>query len=239
MKILTIGNSFSRNSTHYLPEICAEAGIELTLGGANLGGCSLEQHWNNASRNVPTYGADWAGDKTMCEVLESEQWEYITMQQASHYSWKIGTYQPYLDKLTAFVREHAPQAQLVVHQTWAYRTDNERLMNEFKISQAQMFHLIQENYNTMAARLKAPILPVGDALRIMQELTGDTVGCLTRNPDGPSHANALGEYIGALIWFARLCGGNIDGVSFVPDGVKAWSVPLAKEAAKTALEMYK
>ena len=72
----------------------------------------------------------------------------------------------------------------------------------------------------------------------MQELTGDETGELTRNPDGPSHANALGEYIGALIWYALLGGGDYQSIKFVPEGVDTKYIPLAKEAVKSALALY-
>ena len=244
MKILTIGNSFAVNSCHYLPEICAEGKIPLTLGRANIGGCPLARHWSNAENDVRQYGNVYDGDKTLREMLEAEDWDYVTMQQASHDSWKIGTYHPYFENLRDYVHKFAPTADIVIHETWAYRTDNERLRNEFMISQSQMFELLKENYLEIAGMAEnrdgksAMILPVGEAFRVMQELTGDKTGELTRNPDGPSHANALGEYIGALIWYALLGGGDYKSIKFVPDGVDTKYIPLAKEAVKSALALY-
>lgn len=245
MKILTIGNSFAVNSCHYLPEICAEGKIPLTLGRANIGGCPLASHLSNAVQDIRRYGNIYDGDRTLREMLESEDWDYVTMQQASHDSWRIGTYHPYFERLRDFVHENAPGAEIVIHETWAYRADNERLRNEFMISQRQMFELLKENYLEIAGMAEnrdgksAMILPVGEAFRIMQELTGDKTGELTRNPDGPSHANALGELIGGLIWYALLGGGDYRSVSFVPEGVDAKYVPLAKEAVGSAIAMYK
>ena len=146
MKILTIGNSFAVNSCHYLPEICAEGKIPLTLGRANIGGCPLAGHWSNAENDVRQYGNVYDGDRTLREMLESEDWDYVTMQQASHDSWRIGTYHPYFENLRDYVHKFAPTADIVIHETWAYRTDNERLRNEFMISQSQMFELLKENY---------------------------------------------------------------------------------------------
>ena len=244
MKILTIGNSFAVNSCHYLPEICAEGNIPLTLGRANIGGCPLASHLSNAVQDIRRYGNIYDGDRTLREMLESEDWDYVTMQQASHDSWRIGTYHPYFENLRDYVHKFAPTADIVIHETWAYRTDNERLRNEFMISQSQMFGLLKENYLEIAGMAEnrdgksAMILPVGEAFRIMQELTGDATGELTRNPDGPSHANALGEYIGALIWYALLGGGDYKSIKFVPDGVDTKYIPLAKEAVKSALALH-
>ena len=239
MKILTIGNSFSQNSTHYLPQIFENAGIPLTIGRCSIGGCSLERHWNNAHDNTPAYGNDYNGDRTMQDMLTSDDWDYVTIQQASHFSWKIGTYHPYFEYLALYVKKYAPKAEIIIQQTWAYRTDNERLTEEYKISQKQMFDLIRENYAEIADIVNAKILPVGESLRIMQELTGDKIGELTRNPDIPAHCNRLGEYIGGLVWYAVMTGGDIDGITFVPDDLKTPEhAEAAKKAAKMAVELY-
>lgn len=238
MKLLTIGNSFSVNTCRYITEICQNGSVELTLGRANIGGCPLERHWYNAMNDVPTYGDEYGGSYTLREMLESEKWDYVTLQQQSLNASKIGTFYPYIDILADFVKKYAPSAEIVMHQTWAYRVDNEQLRKDLRISQAQMFMLIKQNYDEVAAKLGTRILPVGEALRIMQEETGDTVGRLTRKPDGPSHANELGEYIGGLVWYAVLTGGDVDAISYVPEEVDASYVEAAKKSVKAAVAMY-
>ena len=44
MKILAVGNSFSRNATTYLHQTAAAQGISLTAVNLYIGGCSLETH---------------------------------------------------------------------------------------------------------------------------------------------------------------------------------------------------
>jgi hypothetical protein len=51
----------------------------------------------------------------------------VTLQQASHLSFQYDTYTPYLSNLAAFVRQHAPTARIMIHQTWAYEDGSERL----------------------------------------------------------------------------------------------------------------
>lgn len=238
MKLLTIGNSYSVNSCHYLDGICRDAGVELTLGRANIGGCSLERHWYNAMHDIPTYGDEYMGNYTLREMLESEKWDFVTLQQQSLNASKIGTFYPYIDVLADYVRKYAPSARLMMHQTWAYRVDNLPLMRDLQISQAQMFMLIKQNYNEIAERIGAGILPVGEALRIMQEETGDPVGRLTRKPDGPSHANELGEFIGGMTWYAALTGGDVDKLTYIPEEVDASYVAAAKRSVKAAAAMY-
>ena len=237
MKILTIGNSFSANSIHYLPKIFESVGLPLTLGRVSIGGCPLHLHWYNAEHDIARYGLEYEGSFTMKQMLQSEPWDVVTLQQVSHLSWKIGTYFPYCEDLAAYARQHAPTARLAVQQTWAYRTDNVRLVNDMQITQNQMMHLIRENYREMSSRLGAKLMPVGEAFCIHQQLSGDTVGALTRNDDEPSHANALGRYIGGLTWFTCLTGISVDEVSFVPELVKSQDVSLAREAVKRAIAL--
>ena len=55
-KILAIGNSFSEDAVEsYLHDIAKAENITLVIGNLNLGGCSLERHWTNASQNLPAY----------------------------------------------------------------------------------------------------------------------------------------------------------------------------------------
>lgn len=49
MKILSIRNSFSQNAHAFLPEIAANAGCDLTLFDACLGGCTLERRMHHAN----------------------------------------------------------------------------------------------------------------------------------------------------------------------------------------------
>ena len=234
MKLLTIGNSFADNSTRYIKEIFADRGVDLYVSRANIGGCSLERHWNGAANKIP----DYPNGKTLDEMIEADEWDYVTIQQASHFSWMVGTYYPYADNLIAYIKEKAPTAEILIQETWAYRADNERLCNEYKISQSQMFNLLKENYTDLALKYGLRILPVGEAFRIMQLETGDKTGELTRNPDGPSHANALGEYIGGMVWYSVITGGSVDGIAYAPDGVNRDYVPTAKKAVKAAVAMY-
>ncbi|MCI8388860.1 MAG: DUF4886 domain-containing protein [Clostridiales bacterium] len=237
MKILTIGNSFSNNACHFLPEIFADGGVPLTIGRACIGGCSLERHWNNAETDERIYGDTYNGTKTLREMLEADSWDVVTIQQASHFSWNRDTFYPFADKLVEFVKQYTPNAEIIVHETWAYRTDNGRL-DEFGITQAEMFERLKANYLELAGKYGLRIFPTGEALRIMQEETADATGEITRNPDGPSHANALGEFIGGLVWYTVLTGNDIDKITYIPEGVDEKYVVAAKKSAKAAVEMY-
>jgi hypothetical protein len=134
-RVLTIGNSLADNATRFMPElVAAEGNGLLRFGKANLGGCSLSKHWRLVEQcdmlpDVKPYqfrivgDADEATPMSLRETLSAEPWDFVTLQQVTGESWQPDTYQPWFDKLLALIGELAPQAQPVVHQTWAYRSD--------------------------------------------------------------------------------------------------------------------
>jgi hypothetical protein len=180
MKVLTIGNSFSGNALRYMNEIVAADGtVNMCYGRADLGGCSLEKLCNLIEQcellpNVKPYDFAYNGEKdstpmTLKEILVKDKWDYVTIQQVSSLSWVKDSYEPYFTKLYNIVKELAPQAEIVVHQTWAYRKDGESL-KDFGITQQQMFERLEENYSEMAGKHSCRIIPSGEALQKAREI---------------------------------------------------------------------
>lgn len=170
IKVFLIGNSFSQDASTFLPQLAREADVELIIGRAELGGCSLQRHWEiveafEADPNDPK-GRSYKG-KSLKELLAADTWDYITIQQYSKHSTDVDTYRPYAHKLFEYVKTLQPQAEVVVHQTWAYRADsgdwgriNE---NEDTKSEKEMYESSRSAYHTIANELGVRILPVGDA----------------------------------------------------------------------------
>jgi hypothetical protein len=61
------------------------------------------------------------------QALESDSWDIVTLQQSSWQSTQYNTYQPYLNALSQYVKKYAPNAEQVIHQTWAYEQGSEPL----------------------------------------------------------------------------------------------------------------
>jgi hypothetical protein len=180
ISVLTIGNSFADNATRYLEDFVASAQVGLIVGKANLGGCSLEKHWNLVEQCdllpfVRPYELRMTGRQpqpvTLREALTAHPWDYVTLQQVSDLSWRPETYFPYIEYLYNLVRELAPQAQPVIHQTWAYRCDAP-LLAEWGIDQEQMFAGLKRAYNEAAAALSCPLLPCGEAFQKARAMFG-------------------------------------------------------------------
>ena len=125
MDILSIGNSFSQDAQRYLHSIAKSDGVELNTFNLFIGGCSLSRHYRNMLSENREYTLEMNGQSTdfnvsLKEALLNRSWDVVTLQQVSNESPYFETYQPYLNKLTEYVRACVPKAKIVIHQTWAY-----------------------------------------------------------------------------------------------------------------------
>lgn len=171
VRLLTVGNSFSRNATNPLGALAKAGGHTLIHTSIVVGGASLELHSEKAIKNAQN-PQDKAGlytnGRSLVQELQDKKWDYVTIQQASVKSHDLTTYQPHAGRLAALIHQYAPTAQLLVHETWAYRVDDERFTKpkgkpgEPK-TQAEMYQGLKAAYAAIAKELDARLIPVGDA----------------------------------------------------------------------------
>lgn len=170
LRIFLIGNSFSQNASAYLPQITKEKGKHLIIGRAELGGHSLEQHWKyveaaEANPEDPA-GKPYKG-KSLRTLLSEGKWDIVTLQQASYLSADKESYTPYAQKLYDFIKSIQPKAEIVLHQTWAYRSDAKTFgrvaTGQLAKNQLEMWQKSRDAYHVAAKQLKVRIIPVGDA----------------------------------------------------------------------------
>lgn len=241
VKILSIGNSFSNDAQHYLARICESAGKPVILGNATIGGCTLKRHWLNASTNGVFYSYK-RQPKTLAQMLEAEEWQFVTIQQASWFSQNPDTYEPYGTKLIAFIKEHAPQAEIVLHETWAYRGDESRI-RKAGLTPYEMFAKVDAAYKKFAKAHNLRIIPSGPAfktawdspdwgLRVVADPETGTPasGKPLHRKDG-YHANAFGQYLIGLVWANTLLDIAPQDVPFVPKEVGELYAGLLREIA--------
>lgn len=181
LKILAIGNSFSDDATVFLPALAEAGRKQLVLGRASIGGCSLERHarhLHEAESGHPEARA-YKGfvdpisqkkrDVTLVEALTAAEWEMVTLQQVSHQSFLAGSFQPHLDQLVAAVRKYAPAAEIVLHETWAYREDHPFFQQNNGFTPLKMYQDIRANYHAIADEKSFRLLPVGDAFHLARQ----------------------------------------------------------------------
>lgn len=169
--LLTVGNSFSQNATRYLKDLATAGGHILVHQPIVVGGASLQLHAEKAQKHeqdAKDKDGLYANGRSLQQELGAEQWDFVTIQQASLKSHDLSTYRPYAGQLRDYIHKHAPQAQLLVHQTWAYRCDDPRFnANSPKpgepATQEAMYQGLTNAYRTIAKELGARLIPVGDA----------------------------------------------------------------------------
>ncbi len=174
IRLLTVGNSFSANATHYLGGIAKAAGDTLILREDNVGGASMEVHWKKAQafeKDPKDKLGLYTKGKSLKSDLTSEHWDVITFQQASILSHNLQTYRPFAKQLSDYIRALAPDATLLLHETWEYRLDDPRFSakapkpDEPK-TQDEMYQGLSSAYTTIAKELNVKRLPVGDAFHL-------------------------------------------------------------------------
>ena len=171
IRLLTVGNSFSHNATHYLGDIAKAAGDTLILREDNIGGSSFDIHLKKmevAEKDPKSKLGTYTEGKSLKNDLTEKQWDFITIQQASIKSHDVSTYRPYAQQLADFIHKHASSATLIMHQTWEYRADDSRFaVKEPKPgepkTQDEMYAGLKSAYDVIAKELKVKLIPVGDA----------------------------------------------------------------------------
>jgi hypothetical protein len=173
VRLVTIGNSFSQNATRFLGDLAKAAGHVLVHQPMAVGGASMEVHWTKIQANEkdPKDPAGLYGTKSLSGVLKSDDWDFVTIQQASIKSHDVDTYRPFAAQLQSTVKTHAPKAELLLHQTWAYRSDDPRFSPKTPkagepATREAMYSSLTDAYRTIARELGVRRIPVGDAFHL-------------------------------------------------------------------------
>ena len=238
MKTLSIGNSFSQDACYYLHQTAASAGTDWECVNLYFGGCSLEQHAVNLKENRRDYaleinGADTGLKVSISEALARDEYDFITLQQASHFSGKTETYFPFMRELYDACQAAQPNAEIVIHETWAYESDSTHAaFSDYGRDQKRMYERLRKAYAYAAEKLGARIIPVGDTLQYrrenVSEFNRDKGGSpLTR--DGFHLAIPEGRYLAALVWAETLAGADARDARYLPEGMTEESRALLAE----------
>lgn len=244
VKILAIGNSFSEDAIEQNFYELAEAdGIQVIVANLYHPGCSLERHANNIHNDIKDYNYRKVmngvmvktPDMTIDKALADEDWDYVSLQQASHFSGQFQTYNPYVSELFEYVKAHVkPSAKIMFHMTWAYAKDsNHDGFKNYDRSQSVMYKAITDAAGKVMKQLPFDILiPSGTAIQNARtSKLGDTL-----NRDG-YHLNLLyGRYTAACTWFEAIFGRSVVGNAYAPVGISEYQRLIAQHAAHEAVK---
>lgn len=215
MNVLSIGNSFSQDAQRYLSRLAMQDGVKLKTANLYIGGCSLQRHYINMLDDKADYDFEFNGETTGIRVSIRQaltgNWDVITLQQVSNLSERYETFSPYLEKLTEYVRTYCPHAKIMLHQTWAYEDNSEKLKTYSTFdSSKKMLAAVCDSYNKAAQQIHADgIIPCGQAMMRAIEMG---IGRIHRDT---FHASlGAGRYLLALCWYQSLTGRDIANNSF-------------------------
>ncbi len=245
LKVLAIGNSFSSDATEYLWDIAKDGGVEkIIIGNLYIGGCALDKHYSNIRANAGAYtyykntNGKWTSTSgvSVQKGLSDEEWDIVTVQQASGSSGVETTYSP-LTKILEFIAQNEPNADVYWHLTWAYQQNSTHSsFPTYGSDQMKMYNAILKAYDSKVKVQESIVgaIPSGTAVQnLRSSYIGDTV---TR--DGYHMSYDYGRYTVALTWFAYLTGGDVDKVDWLPASYAAAlkdHLPAMREAVKGAL----
>ena len=245
VRILAIGNSFSQDAVEqYLHELAEAEGISTIIGNMFIGGCSLERHVKNVRDNAPAYayrkiGTDGKkrekGKMSLETVLADEDWDYVSLQQASPFSGMYETYEASLPELIEYVKARLPKkTKLMLHQTWAYAsTSRHSGFKNYNCNQLTMYQAIADAVKKAAKANKIKIvIPSGTAIQNARtSFIGDHL-----NRDGYHLDVKIGRYTAACTWFERIFKHNVVGNPYTPEGLDEARKAVAQKAAHAAVK---
>ena len=284
IKVLMIGNSFSICVLKEMPQTAAELGCKLDIASLYIGGCPLSRHagniaavhkgdgptpylltWNYssipASEDPPFLSAAVKGDKNQWHanipaILSAEKWDVVTIQQASHESWKPASFHPWADRVIEEIHQRAPQAKIVIQQTWSYCNADKRICSPktggagtWGFDQLGMYERLTANYKALAETNGFEVIPMGKAVQLFRErrpvtkVEEDVVGNLKRDDKGvlsgdTIHLNSDGHYLQACVWTAKLFDVDVTKLKKAPKSMRTPSLaPLLRQCAQDAVKV--
>lgn len=246
LKVLAIGNSFSVDAMEYLYNIAKSAGVEtIVLGNLRVSGCTVDMHTDYALSNKPKYtylkntSESWIStdNYTFEAGLTDEAWDFITLQQGSHFSGMPSEYRQ-LGRLISIVnnKKTNPEAKLFWHMTWAYQqsTSNQNFAL-YNNSQSEM-------YNAIVSTVQSTIIPTEKFEGIIpsgttvQNIRTSFIGDNVNRDDGYHMSQPFGRYLIGLTYFAAITGADVSKVTYLPSAsITKDMEAAAKESVKNAM----
>ena len=178
LRVLAIGNSYTQSLLPEFPKVAKAAGCELELAVFAIGGKSLSNHWAHCEKalgDASFRSYDVNGRKTnLPEILSAKPWDVVTLQEQSADGMYPEKFNPWADRLIAFVRSRLPKARIYFQLTWSDTVASQRITDNgvkgsLGLTQDEMYAALEKNYVFQARRLGAGLIPVGRAIQIYRK----------------------------------------------------------------------
>lgn len=245
LKILAIGNSFSEDALeNYLFELAAATDKKIIIGNMYIGGASLELHLKNINADKASYSyrkitldgiKTTTKDVSISNALKDENWDYISLQQASPYSGQYNIIMKDLPELLDYVKGAvSPDTKIVYHQTWAYQHDSKHEgFNNYNKNQITMYKgIIHATKKIHKSKKFAFVTPAGTAVQNARTSSIGDHFCR----DGFHLDLTYGRFTAACTWYEKLFGLDVRENSYKPENVTELQASIAKDAAHKAVK---
>lgn len=221
LSVLTIGNSYSENTSIYASEIALANGRNLTFGYLKSPSCTIEKHYNAAVNDIAGFkfqvtapdgnggvtrttikdgngttvdNPDPEHGATIDEALDYMNWDVIVFQQESSSSRSYETF-AYLDELVDYVHTACPDAKLMFHEVWRW--------GEWEASEFFGENKIKQNAEKAARENGLELIASGLAFEYARELMDSAT--YPNEDDGHwQHANTVGQYLAGVCYVNKL-----------------------------------
>lgn len=226
IKILAIGNSFSRNAFSCLHQIMTAHGEKnIIMGNLHTDSGSLERaalcaegketyqifyKWDTSSKSYqfPNY--------SLKDAVMEEDWDIISLQQVSGLSGQPDSYHPYLETLIRFVQDTrtVKDGLTIWHMTWAYQQNATH--SKFPLYDSDQMTMYRAICDTTKSEILTNnafdlVVPSGTAIQNMRTSSiGDTL-----TSDG-YHLNAKACVIAGYAYYVALKGVPVDSIRYHP-----------------------
>ena len=211
IRVLCIGNSFSWDAVEQeLVPLCDEKNVQVEIHNLYYGGCSLQQHAEFLLKDTAAYSHRVCTNAeprvikdtiSLRQALQDGDYDYISLQQASHDSGIRSSYEPWLSMLIDTVRAYQPNARICWMQTWAYSQDAKHPdYPRYHCNQQEMWDSI-----VACTPKQLPVIPCGAAIQLARQTKlGDS---LCR--DGYHLNYVYGRYTAACVWYEMITGKDV------------------------------
>ena len=209
--VLLIGNSFTQSIPRFLTPIATAGEHPLAVKTLAVGGKNFGYHL--AQEGTP-------------KMLAQKKWKAVVLQDQSVEPTHVGNVKKFLADGETFyrkIRELAPDATVVLYETWALEKTNGIFTKESTArtfaTPAEMTAELAKSYGELAQKLEdiepgkqVAVAPVGSAFARSLELYPDLQ---LHGPDR-KHASDLGHYLASLVIYSAITGESPVGPAPTP-----------------------
>ncbi|MBR4873466.1 MAG: DUF4886 domain-containing protein, partial [Clostridia bacterium] len=182
---------------------------------------------------------DFKKPTTLDKIVTDEDWDIITLQQASKFSGMPEEYAPYLGNMINYVKTTAtnPDVDIKFHMTWAYHaSSNNGHFEKYNDNQMTMYQSIVDAATSEV--LTRPeitgVIPAGTAI---QNLRTSYIGDTLHRDESTHLTYDIGCYTVGLTWACYLTGLSPYDIEWLPTGKNYKDVAIVEGSIESAIDV--